>query len=347
MEYDKDVQSRIISGCKDEGKGPVSFVVLGASGDLAKKKIYPVLWKLWSNGFIGENSNIIGYARSDLSNEELQDRLKPFLPDVDANPKMKKFLSKCVYHKGAYDQSASFASLNKFIDAEEFKKGIKISNRVFYLALPPNVFGSVCELVRGEAWSKTGFSRVIIEKPFGRDSASSLKLSQRLTQVLNEHEMYRIDHYLGKEMVQNMLVVRFANTIFTPSWNRDNISSVQISFKEPFGTKGRGGYFDQSGIIRDILQNHLLQVLTIVAMEKPCSTAADDIRDEKVKVMKCIEALTLDDVVLGQYVANPIEGDEDSKMGYKDDEGVPNVGCKFRERERVNERDRVRERERE
>eukprot|EP00040_Diaphanoeca_grandis_P005505 m.33129 g.33129 ORF g.33129 m.33129 type:complete len:521 (-) comp16763_c0_seq1:118-1680(-) len=318
--YNKQVRDRITQGCNGSD---ISFIVLGASGDLAKKKIYPVLWKLWNNGFMGANSNIIGYARSKLTDAELQDRLRPFLPKTTQPERMEEFLKKCIYFQGAYDKAESFAGLDTFISEQDAKKGLKCSNRVFYLALPPNVFGSVCALVRSEAWSKTGYSRVIIEKPFGHDSESSAILSEQLSKVLKENEMYRIDHYLGKEMVQNMLVVRFANTIFTPSWNRDNISSVQISFKEPFGTQGRGGYFDQSGIIRDILQNHLLQVLTIVAMEKPVSTRADDIRDEKVKVLKCIEALSLDDVVLGQYVANPIEGDEDSKMGYKDDPQVP------------------------
>jgi len=171
--------------------------------------------------------------------------------------------------------------------------------------------------------SKTGWSRLIVEKPFGKDSASSAALNDHLAKLFSEQQIYRIDHYLGKEMVQNMLILRFGNRILSPLWNRDNIASVQISFKENFGTKGRGGYFDEFGIIRDILQNHLTQVMCMVAMEKPVSTSADDIRQEKVKVLKSIPPISLDDVITGQYVASNIPGNEESKQGYTDDPTVP------------------------
>ena len=163
---------------------------------------------------------------------------------------------------------------------------------------------------------------MIIEKPFGHDFDSSQKLSKHLMSMFDEHELYRIDHYLGKEMVQNLMVLRFGNRIFGPVWNRENIASIQISFKEPFGTYGRGGYFDQFGIIRDVMQNHLLQILCLVAMEKPVSTNPEDIRDEKVKVLRCMDTLSLDDVVLGQYIGNP-KGDADAKLSYQDDPTVP------------------------
>ena len=146
---------------------------------------------------------------------------------------------------------------------------------------------------------------MIVEKPFGRDSASSAQLSSHLASLFTENQIYRIDHYLGKEMVQNLMILRFGNRLFGPTWNRESIASVLITFKEPFGTEGRGGYFDQFGIIRDVMQNHLLQMLCLTAMEKPASTNPNDIRDEKVKVLKCIPILSLDDVVLGQYVGNP------------------------------------------
>jgi len=167
-----------------------------------------------------------------------------------------------------------------------------------------------------------GWSRVIVEKPFGKDSTSSKLLSDHLASLYTEDQLYRIDHYLGKEMVQNLMTIRFSNMLFNPTWNRQNIASILISFKEPFGTEGRGGYFDEFGIIRDIMQNHLMQILTLIAMEKPATVHPDDIRDEKVKVLKCIQPLTLDDVVLGQYIGDE-EGIGEAKLGYLDDPTVP------------------------
>lgn len=167
-----------------------------------------------------------------------------------------------------------------------------------------------------------GWSRIIVEKPFGRDLDSSNKLSKHLASLFKEEELYRIDHYLGKEMVQNLMTLRFGNRIFGPTWNRDHISAVVISFKEPFGTQGRGGYFDEFGIIRDVMQNHLLQILCLVAMEKPPTTNADDIRNEKVKVLKSTKTITMNDVVLGQYVGDP-SGEGEAKLGYLDDPTVP------------------------
>jgi len=172
--------------------------------------------------------------------------------------------------------------------------------------------------------SSSGWTRVIVEKPFGKDSESSAKLSNHLAGLFREEQLYRIDHYLGKEMVvQNLMTLRFANMLFGPTWNRNYVSSVVISFKEPFGTQGRGGYFDELGIIRDIIQNHLLQILCLAAMEKPASTSPDDIHDEKVKVLKSTAPIELDDVVLGQYVGNPDGADEDARTGYLDDPTVP------------------------
>jgi len=166
--------------------------------------------------------------------------------------------------------------------------------------------------------SPAGWTRVIVEKPFGRDLESSEALNSDLAALFTEAQLYRIDHYLGKELTQNLVVMRFANRFLAPLWNRDNIANVQIIFKEPFGTEGRGGYFDQYGIIRDIIQNHLLQLLCLVAMEKPCSLSPDDIRDEKLKVLRCIEPVSTDNVHLGQYTTG-----EHGQPGYIDDPTVP------------------------
>eukprot|EP00035_Acanthoeca_spectabilis_P035025 m.32102 g.32102 ORF g.32102 m.32102 type:complete len:541 (-) comp7008_c0_seq1:1300-2922(-) len=300
-----------------------TFVVFGASGDLAKKKIYPVLWKLYDHGLLAECAAIVGYARSAMTQEQLVGNIRPYIKVApEKEEKLQKFFSKCLYFSGKYDKEDSFTGLHTYLSKLETDLKHQAIRRMFYLALPPSVFEDVTLHIRKQCWS-SGINRVIIEKPFGRDSATSEVLSKHLTGLYDEKDMYRIDHYLGKEMVQNLMVVRFANRILSPLWNRDNIACVQITFKEDFGTGGRGGYFDTFGIVRDILQNHLMQVLTIIAMEKPCSTDADDIRDEKVKVMKSIPPIELEECVLGQYVANPVEGNPDSAQGYLQDPTVP------------------------
>lgn len=169
-----------------------------------------------------------------------------------------------------------------------------------------------------------GWTRIVFEKPFGDDSESSEILSSQISKLFTEDQTYRMDHYLGNEMVQMLLGFRFGNSFLTPTWNSDHISAVLIELKEDFGTLGRGGYFDQAGIIRDVIQNHLLQVLTLIAMEKPVSTKADDIRNEKVKVLQAMPELKLEDVVIGQYVGNPNGKTKDEKTGYLEDETLKN-----------------------
>jgi len=197
----------------------------------------------------------------------------------------------------------------------ETKKG----GRIFYLAVPPSVFSTAAKAIKEAGLSQTGFNRVIIEKPFGKDFESSEKLSKELADLFSEDEIYRIDHYLGKEMVQNLMCLRFANSVFEPLWNRHHIKTVQIIFKENFGTQGRGGYFDEFGIIRDVMQNHLLQVLALLAMEAPVTLAANDVRDEKTKLLRCIPPIKKEEVVIGQY-GKSLDGKE---PGYLEDEGVP------------------------
>eukprot|EP00039_Didymoeca_costata_P018530 m.333840 g.333840 ORF g.333840 m.333840 type:complete len:511 (-) comp17230_c0_seq1:4644-6176(-) len=304
-----------------------TIVVFGASGDLAKKKIYPVLWSLFKNKRFSDNVRLIGYARSKLTNKDLSDRIAPFLKrEADDEDMFERFLGSLLYFAGDYEKPDGYEGLNRYIADQEKLVGFNQSHRVFYLALPPSVFQPVTERIRNLVWAGDGGSnKVIVEKPFGRDAATSAVLSEHLGKLFQEPEIYRIDHYLGKEMVQNMFQLRFANRMFTECWNKSSISNVQITFKENFGTKGRGGYFDEFGIIRDILQNHLLQVLCFVAMERPKSTSSEDVRDAKVEVLKRIDPISVEDVVLGQYVGRetPLEQDPDSTKGYLDDEGVP------------------------
>ncbi|XP_018028097.1 glucose-6-phosphate 1-dehydrogenase isoform X3 [Hyalella azteca] len=301
---------------------PHVFVVMGASGDLAKKKIYPTLWWIFRDRLLPENTIFVGYARSNLTISDLREKCTPFVvAKPEEQERLEQFWNINYYVKGSYDARRDFELLNQ----EMTKLGGNKANRIFYLALPPSVFEPVTSNIRACCMAGNGaWTRVIIEKPFGRDAASSEKLSRHLAGLFKEEELYRIDHYLGKEMVQNLMALRFGNRIFGPTWNRDNIASVFISFKEPFGTQGRGGYFDDFGIIRDVMQNHLLQILCLVSMERPSSTSADDIRDEKVKVLKSIASIDLPDVVLGQYVAaDDAQPNTDAALGYLDDPTVP------------------------
>ncbi|KAL1531586.1 Glucose-6-phosphate 1-dehydrogenase, cytoplasmic isoform [Salvia divinorum] len=298
--------------------GCLSIVVLGASGDLAKKKTFPALFNLYRQGFLQLNDvHIFGYARTKISDDDLRDRIKGYLPNGnDVTEDVKNFLLLIKYVSGSYDAPEGFQALDKAISEHEFSKNSTegSSRRLFYLALPPSVYPPVCRMIKSHCMNKSdlgGWTRIVVEKPFGRDLESAEELSSQIGELFEEPQIYRIDHYLGKELVQNLLVLRFANRLFLPLWNRDNIANVQIVFREDFGTDGRGGYFDQYGIIRDIIQNHLLQVLCLVAMEKPVSLKPEHIRDEKVKVLQSVLPIKDEEVVLGQY------------EGYKDDPTVP------------------------
>ncbi|KAI4348263.1 hypothetical protein L6164_009003 [Bauhinia variegata] len=302
--------------------GPLSIVVLGASGDLAKKKTFPALFHLYRQGFLPPDEvKIFGYARTKISDDELRNRIRSYLVnDKGASAEqvddVSNFLQLIQYVSGSYDSEDGFRLLDKEISVHEsLKKSVEgSSRRLFYLALPPSVYPSVCRMIKTCCMNKSdlgGWTRIIVEKPFGRDLQSAEQLSTQIGELFDEPQIYRIDHYLGKELVQNMLVLRFANRFFLPLWNRDNIDNVQIVFREDFGTEGRGGYFDQYGIIRDIIQNHLLQVFCLIAMEKPISLKPEHIRDEKVKVLESVLPITYDEVVLGQY------------EGYRDDPTVP------------------------
>eukprot|EP00117_Sycon_ciliatum_P010147 scpid47189/ scgid12164/ Glucose-6-phosphate 1-dehydrogenase X len=300
------------------------FVVFGASGDLAKRKIYPCLWLLYRDGLLPPGTKFLGYARSVMTTEDLRARITPFLKVGSGDQEMKEnFLKTCTYMPGSYTDGAAFEKLNAEMSRlEDEMAPEQPANRIFYLALPPQIFMAVTANVKKACMSTTGYNRVIVEKPFGMDSSSSAVLSNHLSSLFVEDQIYRIDHYLGKEMVQNLLVLRFANTVFTPAWSRSAIQSVMITFKEPFGLRGRASYFHDVGIIRDVMQNHLLQLLCLIAMEKPASTSPDDIRDEKVKVLKCMSPITPDEVVTGQYVADP-NGEGESAVGFREDPGCP------------------------
>ena len=249
----------------------LSIIVIGASGDLAKKKTYPSLLALFADNFLPTKTVIWGYARSKLSHEDLRARVKPYLIKSHDEKVVDAFLATCFYHSGkGYGDQEAFAELNSFLtDHEESFTETHTHNRLFYFAIPPNVFAETGLAIKKNAMASKGWSRMIVEKPFGKDLESCAELLKVLEQNFTEQQLYRIDHYLGKEIVQNLIIMRFANRIYENMWSARHIRCVILTFKEPFGTQGRGGYFDQYGIIRDIIQNHLIQVMSLVAMEAP------------------------------------------------------------------------------
>jgi glucose-6-phosphate 1-dehydrogenase len=304
------VENTVLS--KEEKKQHLSIIVLGASGDLAKKKTYPALFALYSNNLLPPNTVIYGYARSEMDDAKFRQNMEPRLK---GSGDKKKFLDLLHYQHGGYDSAESFAKLSETLKKHEGDHG----NRIFYFAIPPSVFVPSAQAIKASGLTTTGWNRIIVEKPFGRDLESSSKLAKDLSKLFTEDQLYRIDHYLGKEMVQNLMVLRFANNVFDPLFNRNHIASVSITFKEDIGTEGRGGYFDEFGIIRDVMQNHLVQILALFAMEAPVTLEAADVQAEKVKLLKAIPPITRNNVVVGQYTASP----DGKNPGYLEDKTVP------------------------
>jgi len=280
----------------------LDIIILGASGNLAQIKIFPALFALFSQGLLPDDVQFFGFARSKLTQAEFKESIMRnltcrYTPEHSCEKYIENFLDRCYYCNGKYDSPDGLSIL-----ASRLRKN---SNRLFYMALPPAIFPTVTKSIglagllkndAGKSWI-----RVVIEKPFGRDRASSDELNSELLKEFSEKQIYRIDHYLGKEMVQNIMVLRFANQIFKPLWNSKYIKCVKIDWQEDIGTEGRGGYFDSYGIIRDVIQNHLLQIITLIAMKEPESLNADLIRNRKLEVLRDIETVDPEDVILGQY----------------------------------------------
>jgi glucose-6-phosphate 1-dehydrogenase len=308
---------------------PTTLVIFGASGDLAKRKLLPAIYNLAHEGALPERFNLIGCARSDWSDDEFRDIAKEAIqkfsrrtPDPTV---LESLLSRMRYVPGSFDDSNLFAQIAQIAESEDQDAGIAF-NRIFYLSVAPQFF----ETIAGKL-GETGMNRregaevrIVVEKPFGRDLASALHLNNALLSVFEERQIYRIDHYLGKETVQNTLVLRFANGIFEPVWNRSYVDHVQITASEEVALEGRAGYYDSAGALRDLIQNHLLQLLMLTAMEPPVSFSANDLRDEKVKVLHAIKPPKVDEVkdmaVRAQYSAGNAGGKD--VPGYLEEEGV-------------------------
>lgn len=302
----------------DKNGIPLSIIVIGASGDLAQKKILPALFALHAQGLIPEPYRIFGFARTPMTHAEF--RLKTaehltcrYVPHSSCHERMDEFLGRCYYQAGRYDSPDGFLDLYSLMTEQERQP---FANRLYYMAIPPAVFLDVAHALGNaglvSCGAEPGWSRLVIEKPFGHDRASSDTLVAEMTRVFQEEQTFRIDHYLGKEVVQNLMVLRFANLIFEPLWNRLFIDHVQINWAEEQGIEGRGGYFDRYGIIRDVMQNHLLQIMALFAMEEPAAMNAHAIRDEKVRLLRSVAPLTRADLVIGQYDAGSWKG-----LGYK------------------------------
>jgi glucose-6-phosphate 1-dehydrogenase len=302
---------------------PFTLVVFGASGDLTSRKLIPAVFQLWCQGLWPEGSSIIGFARSEKTDEsfrrELRNSTGQFLTcrGEEVDDKMwEKFASRIFYHRGAYDSPSDFVALKERIAEQAPAKGAG-GNCVFYLATPPAAFMSIVEQLDAASLARkdqaTPWARIVVEKPFGRDLQTAGELNERLRAVFDERQIFRIDHYLGKETVQNIMVLRFANSIFEHLWNHDYIDHVQITVAESLSVGSRGGYYDQAGALRDMVQNHMMHLLCLVAMEPPVALTADAIRNEKVKILGALRPIppecAANGVVRGQYTAGRIDGE--------------------------------------
>ncbi len=312
---------------------PSIIAIFGASGDLAHIKIFPALYSLWEDGFFPDNFFIVGFARTKFDDDTFR---KTIFDALNMNCRKRPvdervfsdFSRHVFYLTSKYDDESSYKALGKFVTSKASEYSMP-KNIVYYLSTPPSVYSVVIDNINkadltSSEFKNGGFSKIVIEKPFGYDYESARELNGKLASVFKEDEIYRIDHYLGKETVQNILAFRFSNAIFEPIWNNKYIDHVQISALESIGVGLRAGYFDKSGIIRDMMQNHMMQLLSLVAIEPPSLFDADDIRNEKAKLLKSIRPFSLNDVknftVRGQYDRGLI--DNKSVVSYKEEKGV-------------------------
>lgn len=309
-------------------------VIFGASGDLTRRKLLPALYNLFLDGLLPDHFAIIGFARTKLTNEEFREQARQAIEKFSRRKfieteRWSDFEKRLVYHPGSYDNLESFQGLRKLQESvcDEFKT---CGNWLYYLSTPPSTYEDVarCLSVAGLAGKGSKgkpWSRLVIEKPIGNDLDSARNLNDALSQACDESQTFRIDHYLGKETVQNIMVLRFANGIFEPLWNHNYIDHVQITVAESDGVGDRGGYYEQSGALRDMLQNHILQLLCLIAMDPPHNLGADSIRDKKLEVLQAIRPLSLEDirenVVRGQYDAGLL--DSEPVNSYRDSVNVP------------------------
>jgi glucose-6-phosphate 1-dehydrogenase len=319
-----------VSGPAAEPAPPCAMVIFGATGDLTKRKLVPALYNLAASGLLTDRFAVLGVSRSPMSDDEfrrkMREDLRSFATSELDEGRVDWLIRRVHYLAGDFGDPGLFHLLRERLARldQDFQTG---GSCLFYLAVPPSLF---CDLV--ERLGATGLTaeeegrwrRVIIEKPFGHDLDSARALNRQIREILAERQIYRIDHYLGKETVQNIMVFRFANGIFEPIWNRRYVDHVQITVAETVGVEGRGGYYEEAGALRDMVQNHMFQLLALTAMEPPVSFAADAVRDERVKVLSAIRPLSPEDVlrqtVRGQYGEGSVDGSR--VPAYRSEESV-------------------------
>ena len=296
---------------------PQAVVIFGASGDLTRRKLLPAFWHLFVEGFLPQGFAIVGYARSQMTDEEFQERartsIKEFAKTDPAGEEWEEFRRLLSYIPGEFDAELSMEQLREHLEQLDTERGTN-GGRFFYCATPPSAYPLIASRIAESGMHSD--AKIVIEKPFGHDVESARELNAQLHRVFNESQIFRIDHYLGKETVQNILVLRFANGMFEPIWNRRYIDNVQVTVAEEIGIEGRGSFYEQTGTIRDMVQTHLLQVLTFLAMEPPVSFDPDRLRDEKVRVLRATQPVDPARVVRGQYIGYRDEPDvaKDSQM---------------------------------
>ena len=313
--------------CIEQEPDPCTIVIFGASGDLTHRKLVPALYALYSKNLLPECFAILGVARSNLGRDSFRQTVRKALMETDGadHALIESFCSHCSYISGNYSDAALYENLQGVLGAlcEEFHT---CGNMLFYFATPPSLFITIAGGLAAAGLTAdqphTGWSRIVIEKPFGRDLDSSIAIDKALKQHLAEKQIYRIDHYLGKETVQNILILRFANAIFEPLWNRKYIDHVQITVAETLGVENRAGYYEQAGALRDMFQNHMIQMLALTAMEPPATFEADMYRDEIVKLIRTIRPFPAGElnrwIVRGQYEA----ARDKTGRAYRREEGV-------------------------
>src|SRR5579862_9047585 len=332
VQHDKAQESPRASGGYYSASEPCTVVLFGASGDLAKRKVIPAMFDLARHNALGSSYVIVGFARTPMNDESFRSSVGEAAKTMsEVGPidpkKWEQFASNLHYHSGEYGRAEDFTKLAEHLKELEAQKKLS-GNRLFYLSTPPEVYKDIVEQLGAAGLAKpnspNSWVRIIIEKPFGRDLASAKELNKIVLSVFEESQVYRIDHYLGKDTVQNLLVLRFSNGIFEPLWNRNYVDHVQITAAETLGVERRGGFYETAGALRDMIQSHVLQLTSLVAVEPPSVYDATAVRNEKLKILQSIRPYDLEmvaqSVVRGQYAPGEVDGKR--VAGYRQEHGV-------------------------